>query len=69
MNNRIPRKFKEIIIKVKVETSGGKIGDIFKIVKNEYGDYIGIKENTEEKYSFFLGMLRNNSLVEILEIN
>lgn len=69
MNNKIPRKFNEIIIKNKVETSGGKIGDIFKVVKNEYGEYIGTKTNTKEKYSFFLSMLRNNNLVEILEIN
>lgn len=69
MNNKIPRKFNEIVIKTKIKTSSGKIGEIFNIVKNEYGEYIGTKTNTGEKYSFFLSMLRDANLIEVLKIN
>lgn len=69
MANRIPRKFNRMIIKMKVETSGSKIGDIFHIYKNDCGTgYLGLNKRTG-KYSYiFLSMLRNNEIVEIQEI-
>lgn len=67
-NNRIPRKFNEIVGKILIGTNATEMNDIIRIQKNEYGDYIGTNERTGKKYSYFVSMLRNSEVFEILSI-
>lgn len=66
-NNIIPRKFYGIKIKLLIDTSDGKIGDIIHITKNDFG-YLGYNSRTNKHYYYFLSMLRNKNCCEIIEV-
>lgn len=69
MANRIPRKFNRMVIKMKIETSESKIGDVFHVYKNDCGTgYLGLNTKTGKYCYIFSSMLRNNEIVEIQEI-
>lgn len=69
MTNRIPRKFNRIVVKMKIETSESKVGDIFHVYKNDCGTgYLGLNKRTGKYCYIFPSMFRNSELVEIQDI-
>lgn len=64
--NRIPRNFCGMFIETLTDTNGGKKGDIYYISKNDYNQYIGINERTQQSYLFVVGQLRNPDFIKIL---
>jgi hypothetical protein len=68
MNNRIPRKFNQIVGKMLIDTNMDKKEDILHITKNDYDGYLALNTRTN-KYAYCFGsMLRNAQIFELLEI-
>lgn len=67
MSNKIPRKFNTIVGKVLVETNLDKINDILNVYKNDSG-YLTLNNRTQHYAYWFVSMLRNENIFEILEI-
>jgi hypothetical protein len=65
-SNKIPRNFHGMFIEALTDTSGGKRGDVFYILKDERGEYVGTNERTQKKYIFFASHLRNPEYIKIL---
>lgn len=66
-NNRIPRKFYNINVKMLIKTSESKPGDILQVSKNDFG-YIGYNKRTNRHFYIFPAMLRNSQICEFLEV-
>jgi len=58
MSNVIPRTFNSITVEQVRETNGGKVGDVWQIVRNAFGELIGTNTRTDERYHFFASHLR-----------
>lgn len=67
MNNKIPRKFSQIVGKMLINTNVDKINDILHITKNDYG-YLALNIRTQKYAYFFISMLRNKEIFELIEI-
>ena len=66
-SNVIPRKFYNIKVKMLIDTSESKTGDIINIGKNDFG-YIGHNKRTNRHFYIFAAMLRNSEICEFLEV-
>ena len=64
---RIPRKFIEITAEQLAESSGGIVGDIWKVVRNEYNELIGTNTRTGKRYLLFASHLRNDNFYRFIE--
>lgn len=67
MRTRIPKKFNKIIAKMKIDTSEDKAGDIVHVTKDDNG-YHTHNLRTGKTAFMFASMLRNNEVVEILQV-
>ena len=67
MNNKIPRSFKKIICKMRINTNGDKVGDIVYITKED-NRYFHFNTRTEKLYQCNLTMIKNSECVEFLEV-
>lgn len=65
--NRIPRKFNRIIGKMLIDTNVSKAGDVIQIRKDENG-YLGLNTRTQKKASFFVSLLRNGEVFELISV-
>jgi len=68
MNNKIPRKFNQIIGKMLIDTNMTKKEDIVHISKNDYNEYIALNQRTKEYAHCFVSMLRNAEIFEVIEV-
>lgn len=66
--NVIPRTFGHIIVKSLMPSNAGKSGTVFKIKKNEYGEYIGENLANGERWHMFPAHIRNAELYEFMEV-
>ena len=66
-NNKIPRKFNQIIGKMLIATNMDEIGDIVHIYKNDFG-YLTLNQRTKKYAYSFVSMLRNPEIFELIEI-
>ena len=67
-HNVIPRNFGHIIVKSLIPTIAGKSGAVFKIKRNEYGDYIAENLANGEHWKMFPAHIRNAELYEFMEV-
>ena len=65
--NVIPRKCNRIRGRMLIRTNASEPGDLFDVNKDDYG-YRGLNLRTDTYYSFFVDMLRNGNVFEVLEI-
>lgn len=67
-NNKIPRKFNRIVGRMLIDTNMNKANDIFHISKSDNG-YLAYNTRTEKYANFFVSMLRNSEVFELLSID
>lgn len=66
-SNRIPRKFDRITVKMNIETSQDKPGDVLHVYKNLSG-YLALNTRTGLYAYIFAAMLRNAAVCTITAI-
>lgn len=67
-NNKIPRNWKKITYKSKIDTNMDKVGDTIEVERDEWGKPIATNLRTGKTAWVFLDMLRNEELSEIVNI-
>lgn len=68
MSNRIPRNFNFILAEALTSNNAGVVGDLFYVVKDDMGRYIGTNTRTEKEYSMFVSSLRNEHYFKLLKV-
>ena len=68
MGNRIPRNFDFILAEALTTNNAGVKGDLFYIVKDENGRYIGTNTRTEKEWGMFVSSLRNENYFKFLRV-
>lgn len=67
-NNKIPRNWKKITYKSKIDTNVDKVGDTIEVERDEWNRPIATNLRTGKTALAFLDMLRNDELSEIVDI-
>ena len=67
-NNRIPRNWKKITYKSKIDTNVDSVGDTIEIERDEWNRPIATNLRTGKTALTFLDMIRNEDLAEIINI-
>lgn len=67
-NNKIPRNWKKITYKSKIDTNVDKVGDTIEVERDEWNRPIATNLRTGKTALAFLDMLRNDELSEIVNI-
>ena len=67
-NNKIPRNWKKITYKSKIDTNVDSVGDTIEVERDEWNRPIATNLRTGKTALMFLDMLRNDELSEIINI-
>ena len=67
-NNKIPRNWKKITYKSKIDTNVDKVGDTIEVERDEWNRPIATNLRTGKTALAFLDMLRNDEISEIVNI-
>lgn len=67
-NNKIPRNWKKITYKSKIDTNVDSVGDTIEVERDEWNRPIATNLRTGKTALMFLDMLRNEDLAEIINI-